>query len=460
VLFHLVEPFPILTLVTMRNVTNFLSKTKIWEETRFTMRRAKQSVYSLLPRLVRQSTVMVLTVTIALCTVVAGPNIVLAAPTAGATDVITVPIAYVKEQRERLPPLSLLEFAAGNEGIAGAELAMDDNNTTGRFLKQKFTVEMITSPKRDELIKSVVAKANEGVGFFVVDVSADTLLAMSDALKGLPAVLFNAGARDQHLRESNCRINVKHTAASHAMLTDALAQYLAWKQWRKLVLISGPQPQDKLYAQSLKRSLKRFGLKLVAEKEFEYKPGSRRADGGFEQVQKQIPSFTQGLPEYDVLLVADEARQFGDYFPSRTWKPRPVAGTHGLFATTWHPASELWGATQFQNRFNRKAGRNMKQIDYAAWMAVRSIGEAATRTGSGDPKTLIDYMLSDKFELAAFKGQKLTYRPWNAQLRQPIFVATPPLHVTVSPQPGFLHQITVLDTLGIDQPETKCTAFN
>jgi hypothetical protein len=27
----------------------------------------------------------------------------------------------------------------------------------------------------------------------------------------------------------------------------------------------------------------------------------------------------------------------------------------------------------------------------------------------------------------------------------------------VSPQPGFLHQFSELDTLGIDRPETKCT---
>ncbi len=424
------------------------------------MRRAKQFVYSLMPRLMRQLSVAVCAAALAGVTPIVGPFDARAAPAAKSADVTNIPIVYVKEDRERLPPLSLLEFPPDDEGAAGVALGIDDNNTTGRFLKQKFTTETISSSKPEELIEKVVAKAKDGFGFFVVDVGADTLLALSDALSDMPAVIFNAGARDQRLRDQDCRLNVKHTAASYAMLTDALAQYLAWKQWRRIVLVTGPKPEDKLYAASLKRSLKRFGLKLLAEEEFRYEAGSRRADGGFEQVQKQIPTFTQKFPDYDVLLVADEARQFGDYFPFRTWKARPVAGTHGLFPTTWHPASELWGASQFQNRFNRKVGRDMRQLDYAAWMAVRSIGEAATRTGSGDPKTLIDYMLSDKFELAAFKGQKLTYRPWNAQLRQPIFVATPMLHVTVSPQPGFLHHLTILDTLGVDRPETKCTAFD
>lgn len=375
------------------------------------------------------------------------------------TPTTRIPIIYATEERERLAPLSLLDFRPPSVGYDGARLAIEDNNTTGRFLNQSFELGEMLTAKRDALIEKVVAEAKAGTGFFVVDATPETLLAISDALKDLPAVIFNAGAHDERLREEDCRANVKHAAASYSMLADALIQYLAWKQWNKLVLVSGPQTEDKLFADALKRSVKRFGLKLLGEKEFVYEAGSRRADGGFEQVQKQIPTFTQEFPEHDVLLVSDVANQFGDYFPYRTWKPRAIAGTHGLYPTSWHPASELWGATQFQNRFQRLAGRVMKPLDYAAWMAVRSIGEAATRTNSGDPKTLIDYMLSAKFELAAFKGQKLTYRPWNAQLRQPVFVATPKLHVTVSPQPGFLHQVSLLDTLGVDEPETKCKAF-
>jgi ABC transporter substrate binding protein (PQQ-dependent alcohol dehydrogenase system) len=165
------------------------------------------------------------------------------------------------------------------------------------------------------------------------------------------------------------------------------------------------------------------------------------------------------VPHHDVVVVADEGELFGDYFPYRTWDARPVVGTSGLFATTWHPAVELWGGTQFQNRFKRMANRQMRPLDYNAWMAVRSVGEAATRKKTGKALELIEYMRSPEFELAAFKGQKLSYRAWNGQLRQPILLTTAKLPVTVSPQPGFLHQFSELDTLGVDKPETKCTAF-
>jgi len=383
-------------------------------------------------------------------------------PAQGAQDasVLKVRILMAREIREdRLPPLSLLDIPPPDDGVAGAKLAISDNNTTGRFLKQEFLLDIVQSASPAELVAEVKKRVDEGAAFIVADASATTLLALADALKDKDAVVFNASAPDESLREEQCRINLKHTAPSRSMLADALGQYMAWKQWRKWALVVGPAPEDKLYAEAIRRTAKRFGHKIVEERTFDYDPGSRRSDGGFEQIQQQIPSFMQGLPEHDVVVVADEGELFGEYFPFRTWISRPVIGTAGLYATPWHAAIELWGGTQFQNRFKRLAGRTMRPLDYNVWTAVRSVGEAATRKNTNDAKVLIPYMRSPEFELAAFKGQKLTYRAWNGQLRQPIPVVTAKILVSVSPQPGFLHQFTELDTLGVDRPETKCTAF-
>jgi ABC transporter substrate binding protein (PQQ-dependent alcohol dehydrogenase system) len=378
---------------------------------------------------------------------------------APAGDIQKIKILMVRETRpDRLPPLSLLDIPPADDGLAGAKLAINDNNTTGRFTKQEFDLDVVEGTG-DALVAEVQKRVGEGIGFVVTDASAPTLLKLADAIKDKDAIIFNTSAPDEDLREEQCRVNVKHTLPSRSMLADALGQYMAWKQWRKWVLIIGPAPQDKAFADAMRRSAKRFGHKIVEERVFNYDPGSRRSDGGYEQIQQQIPGFMQGLPEHDVVAVADEGELFGDYFPYRTWTARPVIGTSGLFATSWHPAIELWGGTQFQNRFKKLADRTMRPLDYTVWMAVRSVGEAATRKKSADPKELIAYMRSPEFELAAFKGQKLTYRSWNGQLRQPIIVATAKLPVTISPQVGFLHQLTELDTLGVDKPETKCKAF-
>jgi ABC transporter substrate binding protein (PQQ-dependent alcohol dehydrogenase system) len=98
----------------------------------------------------------------------------------------------------------------------------------------------------------------------------------------------------------------------------------------------------------------------------------------------------------------------------------------------------------------------MTALDMQAWTAVRMIGEAVSRTNSADPKTIASYITGPDFALAAFKGDKLTVRDWDLQLRQPILLTDGRTIVSVSPQQGFLHQHSQLDTLGFDRPETKC----
>jgi ABC transporter substrate binding protein (PQQ-dependent alcohol dehydrogenase system) len=292
----------------------------------------------------------------------------------------------------------------------------------------------------------------------VVDAPAVLQVKLADRAAAKDALIFNANATDDGLRAENCRANLFHTAPSRAMLADALAQYMAWKKWNRWFLISGVNPNDKAFADALRRSAKRFGQKIVEERQYQDAGGARRTDTGHEQVQQQMPVFTQRAPEHDVLVVADESEVFGAYLPYRTWDARPVIGTTGLVPATWHPAHEQWGGTQLQSRFERAAKRRMTPRDYQSWEAVRIIGEAAVRTKSNDVKTLRQHMLSPEFGLGAFKGQAVTFRHWDRQLRQPILLVTLQMVVTVSPQQGFLHQRFETDTLGVDEPESKCAA--
>ena len=169
-----------------------------------------------------------------------------------------------------------------------------------------------------------------------------------------------------------------------------------------------------------------------------------------------MPLTTQNAPAYDILVAADEHQVFANYLPYRTWDPRPVAGSSGLVPTSWDASMDQWGAQQLQNSFMEHSHRLMNARDNNAWVAMRMIGDAVTHTNSNDPKIIHDYLLSPHFAIAAYKGQRLTVRPWDQQLRQPILLTDGRTVVSASPQPGFLHQTSVLDTLGVDKPETKC----
>ncbi len=372
-----------------------------------------------------------------------------------AADPVEIGIGYLRRAGIK-PTLSMVEQPAENDGVAGARLAAEDNNTTGKFLNQHFTLDELRLKDGDDAAKAAAALADRNIAFIIADLPAGALLKAADAIRDRGTVLFNAGAIDDRLREEDCRTNVIHVAPTRSMLADGLAQYLVWKQWKRWMMVVGSHEEDKLYAEALRRAATRFGAKIVQERVFEDTGGARRTDSGVTLIQRQMPVFTQQAPAYDVLVAADESEVFASYLPYRTWDPRPVAGSAGLVPKSWDAAQDQWGAVQMQNRFLKLNSRRMTPLDMQAWIAARMIGEAVSRVNSGDRKTVLDFLKGTDFSIAAFKGQRLTLRSWNLQLRQPILLADGRMVVSVSPQEGFLHQVSELDTLGVDQTETRC----
>jgi ABC transporter substrate binding protein (PQQ-dependent alcohol dehydrogenase system) len=364
-------------------------------------------------------------------------------------------LGLIEREPESRLPLSSLEPVAVDEGVQGARQGVRDNNTTGRFTGQRFDLAPVRLKPGEEAASAFRDLHSRSVRLFLVNLSAEDLLALADLPEAQDSLLFNIGATDDRLRVSDCRANLLHAAASRAMLADALAQYLAWKRWNRWFLAVGPTPADRAMGDAYRRAAKRFGSKIVVEKPWTFEAGATRTDSGHFNEQQEANAFTQ-VGDYDVLVVADEQDSFGEYLVYRTYLPRPVVGTQGLVATPWSGVMEQWGATQFQRRFREETGRFMTPLDYAAWLAVRSVGEGATRLGSADPKRLRDYLTGPDFKLAAFKGVPVSYRDWNGQIREPILLVSPRLLVSVSPQEGFLHQTSTLDTLGYDRPESQC----
>lgn len=362
---------------------------------------------------------------------------------------LTIPIAYVKQVSDEAVVSLSVYRSPQNSGVAGAELGVKDSNTTGRFLKHHFDLTVIENSQADALMASVIDWLKEHKGALVVDVSDEVLQALLSTPETASALIINATNKSDKWRKSQCQAKLLHTSPSYAMLGDALGQFLMAKRWRKWLLVEGQSETDKAMAAAYERASKRFGTDIIARKTWTFNTDLRRS------AQQEVPAFTQAN-DYDVVVVADTQNRFGFYLPYNTWLPRPVVGTHGLTAVSWHPAIEQWGAVQLQNRFYEGYARAMNEDDYNGWLAVRALAESVTRTGDNDPDSLYAYLISDKFELAAFKGRKLTFRQWNGQLRQPVPLTQAYALVSQSPQQGFLHPVTDLDTLGYDKPEVTC----
>lgn len=364
-------------------------------------------------------------------------------------NILNVNILYLEQKIQKPPVLSNIIEEPDDLGLKGAELAIIDSNKSAKFLNQNFNLITKVSEDENELIQAFEEFVKNKNSYVVLNVEDDLLKKFLAHDLSKDILLINASSQSSNLRSEICSKNLLHTIASNAMLYDGLMQFLVKRDFKDIFLITGTNPKDILISEDIKRAAKKFGANIIKEKIWENNTDIRRKAG------EEFPVFTQAK-DYDVILVADYFGDFGESIYFNTWLPRPIAGTQGLTPVTWDKVIESNGAAQMQSRFEKFTSRWMKSQDYSNWVAIRTIITAITNTKTADLKTNLDYIYSDKFDVAAYMGRKLSFRDYNGQLRMPIALIQPRALISTSPQDGFLHPITDLDTLGIAPFEMKC----
>jgi ABC transporter substrate binding protein (PQQ-dependent alcohol dehydrogenase system) len=334
--------------------------------------------------------------------------------------------------------------------LDGAKTAEREGRILGRMLGMRFKlVERSLSADEDPAAAVETLRQELGAAVFLLDLPIDDMDALKPALSRRDLMFFNIRHGDDRLRGSGCSAALFHTLPSHAMLMDALAQFLLKKGWGKVLMLVGQEDADRTLADAFGRSARKFRLRVVDLRDFVLGNDPRQRG------QNNIALLTTGK-DYDVVFVADSVGEFGRYVPYNVQRPRPVIGTEGLNAAAWHWTWERHGAPQLNQRFDRIADRRMQAMDFAAWAALRSVIEAVVRTKSTDIETLRTYMTSDGFDFDAYKGAPSNFRPWDHQMRQSILLHTGNAVIERAPIEGFLHQKNNLDTLGPDQRESEC----
>lgn len=333
--------------------------------------------------------------------------------------------------------------------FAGAEVALREVRFVGQALGVSFTLERVKGKDGAELLAQLDKLAGEGVRYFLINAPAPVVTELAQAAKGRELLLFNVSAADDVLRQEECQANLYHTLPNHSMQSDAMAQFLVASKWRNVLLLEGPLPDDKLIAAAFEASAKRFGLKIVDKRSFVLSNDPRQREQG------NVGLLTTGS-DYDVVYVADSDGEFARGVPYQTVQPRPVVGSEGLVAEAWHWAWERHGAPQLSGRLEKQAGRRMASMDWAAWVAVKAVVESVVRTNNADFATVVAYLGGDEITIDGFKGNRLDFRPWDRQLRQPILLATHNRVIERAPIAGFLHQTNNMDTLGFDQRDSRC----
>ncbi len=331
----------------------------------------------------------------------------------------------------------------------GAKVAIEESRFVGAVLGVELKLKRRRAKSATALVEAALELAGAGVQYLLIDAPGPVVDEVARATRGTDLLLFNVSARDDVLRQAQCQAHLLHVIPSHAMLMDALVQYLVSRKWREVLVLIGPRPEDEQLTTAFERSAKRFGVEIVEQRPFVLSNDPR------EREKNNVALLTAGV-DYDVVFVADTDGEFARDVPYQTVRPRLVVGTEGLAASSWHWAWERHGAPQLENRFEKRAKRPMRAVDWAAWVSVKAVVEAVLRTEGAVFATVRDYLLGDQIVLDGFKGNRMNFRPWSRQLRQPILLITHNWVVERAPLRGFLHQTNNLDTLGFDARDTRC----
>ncbi|XPV69040.1 MAG: ABC transporter substrate-binding protein [Halarcobacter sp.] len=362
---------------------------------------------------------------------------------------LDVNILYLEQKIKKPPVLSNVIEEPKDLGIQGARLAVKDSNKSARFLNQHFNLIEKISYDENELIEAFNKFINEGNSYIILNVETKLLKKLINSKLSSKALLINASSLNTNLRKDYCKQNFIHTIPSNSMLYDGLVQFLVKRNFKKIFLISGTNPKDIEIKKDMKKSIKKFGASIVKEKVWENNSDIRR------KATAEFPAFTQAS-DYDLVMVADFYGDFGEFLSFNTWLPRPIAGTQGLKPLQWHKVIEAWGAAQMQSRFEKFAKRWMEQKDFSNWVAIRTIISSIAKTQTASLEKNIKFIRSKEFEIGAYMGRKLSFRDFNGQLRTPIALVQPRALISTSPQVGFLHPLTDLDTLGVAKFEMRC----
>ncbi len=335
--------------------------------------------------------------------------------------------------------------------LAGAQVALDESKFPGIAAGVKFDLDEQLVANTDAALAAIRAMQAQGVHFVLLDLPAGTVARVASEFDKANMTFFNVAASDDRLRGAYCNADLLHTIPSDAMRNDALAQYLVSRQWTKVLVLRGPESADAEIARSFERSAKRFGLQIVATRDYILGNNPR------EREKNNPKLITSGL-DYDVVYIADSEGEFSRAANFAVQHPRPVVGDAGLVPEAWHWSWNKHGARQLNNRVERKADRPMTGYDWAAWAAVKTIVAGVQRTASTDYATLRRYILSDELDLDGFKGFRMAFRDFNGQLGQPMLLTTGNWVAAVAPLEGFLDPKNYLNTLGFDARENACQA--
>ena len=321
-----------------------------------------------------------------------------------------VKIAYLYQAEKGRLTISILDLAPIDRGLAGAKVAINDNNTTGKFVGQSF------------ILTDVGNRAGKPI--LLLRPEASGRRQPIHHRRSRPPPPFSRSPIRQGQGCSGLQCGSVRRFAPRAGLPGQCDPH------RADLFDAGGWPWAISCLEAVAKLVSGRGFPPRRQALGRRAPPGRRALWRQDRLREGVHRYRRCPPERQ-RHGSDPATNSGVH-PGRArlrraGRRRPQRGIchlsslsdlggeagrriGGSIPSSWHPSFEGWGGAQIQNRFEKASHRRMLSADMQAWTAVRIIGEAATRTKSTNEKDIEAYIKSPDFSLAAFKGEKVTLR--------------------------------------------------
>lgn len=248
-------------------------------------------------------------------------------------------------------------------------------------------------------------------------------------------LFFNIATIDDDLR-SACRATTFHVAASESMYADAAVDWLVGAGASRVFFVhvrgtDGDALAERVAARISDAGGEAVGAAAVDAEQFVFvDPISAAREAGADAVLLALPLraqelFLSQLPaEASTMAVTGLPYSLGQTRASliRLRDANPDVGATPR-VVVWDASLDAGRAAELNDQYVSRAGAVMDATAWAAFAAVTIARQTASDADTGSVEALIEYLERPETTFEVGKGFPLSFRPWDHQARQQLYVA-------------------------------------
>lgn len=329
------------------------------------------------------------------------------------------------------------EVLVGQASNLGALMAGDEVAGMVGPAGQPFKALISSAPDTAAMRRAAERMVNaENVFAIVGGFGSEDAEALSELAAERGVVFVNVGAESDSLRGASCSANTFHLAPSAAMYLDAIAALGEQSGFQRWFVVYDDNDEQRANQATL--------VDILQARENDQAVGSAMVPENVPLYAAAFAAIAGFEPDVIVLLLSPNEQltflaQYASFGANAATigYPAPATQTRQFYAAylqnlpsstsahhlaSWEATLETAGAADVNLRFLARNGRAMDPSAWAAYAGVRLVAEAATAAGSVASDDLIAYMGAGETVFDILKGEATSFRPWDHQMRQPLYL--------------------------------------